>query len=103
MATDRQPFLQTLKAEQGTNYGPDLAARGILPPRGGEHRGDETSGCDIATRRAVQQRLPDGRVIFAMSAGFAHPADPGKDSIKAVTWTNADGTQDRVPLAQEPG
>ena len=97
VVTGRQPLLVKAKDVALTNDGPPIAA-GILPP-GSSNIGVELTTGDTATRLAVQQRLPDGRVIFAMSAGFAHPTDPGKDSIKAITWTNADGTQGRIPVA----
>ncbi|MEO8518723.1 MAG: hypothetical protein ABI438_06045 [Dermatophilaceae bacterium] len=96
VVTGRQPLLVKAKDVQLTNDGPPIAA-GILPPGSSNIGVDLTTG-DAATGLAVEQRLPDGRVIFAMSAGFAHPNDPGKDSIKAVTWTFADGTQGRIPL-----
>jgi hypothetical protein len=96
VVTGRQPLLVKTKDVELTNDGPPIAA-GILPPGASNIRVELTTG-DTATGLAVQQRLPDGRVIFAMSAGFAHPTDPGKDSIKAVTWTFADGTQGRIPL-----
>ena len=96
VVTGRQPLLVKAKDVALTNDGPPIAA-GILPP-GSSNIGVELTTGDTATGLAAQQRLPDGRVIFAMSAGFAHPTDPGKDSIKAITWTNADGTQGRIPL-----
>ena len=82
-----------------TTDGPPIAS-GILPP------GSSGIGVILTTGVApfplvVSKTLPDGRVIFTMSAGFANPADPGKDSIKAVTWTNADGTRGRKDVTQQ--
>ena len=96
VVTGRQPLLRKTNVVFLTKDGPPIAA-GILPPSASDIGVELTSGAR-ASRLAVQQRLPDGRVIFAMSAGFAHPTDPGRDSIKAITWTNADGTQGRFPL-----
>jgi len=75
-------------------------AAGILPS-GASGIGVELTDGGARTGLATTERLPDGRVIFTMSAGFAHPADPGKDSIKAVTWTNADGTRGRKDVTQQ--
>jgi len=75
-------------------------AAGILPA-GASGIGVELTDGGARTGLATTERLPDGRVIFTMSAGFAHPADPGKDSIKAVTWTNADGTRGRKDVTQQ--
>jgi hypothetical protein len=50
----------------------------------------------------VSERLSDGRVIFAIKAESAQPSQPSKDSIKAVTWTNADGSQGRQDVTQKP-
>ncbi len=97
VVTGRQPLLRKTDVVFLTKDGPPIAA-GILP-HGASDIGVELTSGATASRLAVQQRLPDGRVIFAMSAGFAHPTDPGKDSIKAITWTNADGTRGRVPVA----
>jgi hypothetical protein len=48
----------------------------------------------------VSKRLDDGRVIFALRVA-GNATDPGKDSIKAVTWTNADGSQGRMDVTQK--
>jgi hypothetical protein len=82
-----------------TSAGAPIAA-GILPS-GASGIGVELTDGGARTGLAKTERLPDGRVIFTMSAGFAHPADPGKDSIKAVTWTNADGTRGRKDVTQQ--
>jgi len=49
----------------------------------------------------VSDRLPDGRVIFAIKAEKAHPTDPSTDSIKAITWTYADGSPGRMDVTQK--
>ena len=46
--------------------------------------------------------LADGRVIFAVKAQeSAEPSGPRKASIKAITWTNADGTPGRIDVTQK--
>jgi hypothetical protein len=81
--------------------GPPIAA-GILPPGAANIAAILTTGAPASTV-VVPQRLPDGRVIFAVKAESAHPSVPSKDSIKAVTWTNADGTQGRKDVTQKQG
>ena len=58
---------------------------------------------ELASGLPVSERLPDGRLIFAFTAEGAQPSNPSKDSIKAVTWTNTDGTQDRKNVTQKEG
>ena len=41
------------------------------------------------------------RVIFAIKAEGPSPTLPSQDSIKAVTWTNADGTPGRIDVTQK--
>ena len=55
------------------------------------------------TGTAVSDRMRNGSVIFAVSREISRSPDPGKDSIKAVTWTNADGTQGRIAVTQKGG
>jgi len=52
---------------------------------------------------ATTDTLPDGTVIFAVNGNISQSADPGKDSIEAVTWTNADGTPGRFAVTQQQG
>jgi hypothetical protein len=42
-------------------------------------------------------------VIFAINGDISRSPDPSKDSIKAVTWTNADGTPGRIAVTQKQG
>jgi hypothetical protein len=92
VVTGRQPIV-------GVNHvGPPIAA-GILP------RG--SSGIGVITTDAgthpivVSKRLSDGRVIFALKVASNTATDLGKDSIKAVTWTNSDGTKGRMNVTQK--
>jgi len=81
-----------------TYVGAPLAA-GILPP-GATEIGVILTTNEARTGLAVSTRLSDGRVIFALNGNFGLSADPSKDSIKAVTWTNADGSQGRIAVTQ---
>jgi len=49
----------------------------------------------------VSKRLNDGRVIFALKVASTKATDLSKDSIKAVTWTNSDGTKGRMNVTQK--
>ena len=75
-------------------------AAGILPP-GAQEIGVVLVSNDAATGLAVHERLPDGRVIFALKADWGQSSDPRKASIKAITWTNADGTPGRINVTQK--
>jgi hypothetical protein len=101
IATGRIPTIQTLKGLRQGSAGGVLAA-GILPPAATDIGVIRTLGSN-ATGRAVQQTLPDGRVIFAITVETPDAVDPTKDSVEAVTWTNADGTQGRIAVAQKRG
>ena len=76
-------------------------AAGILPP------GASDIGVILTTGVApypivVSEVLADGRVIFAVKAQeSAEPTGPRKASIKAITWTNADGTPGRINVTQK--
>jgi len=76
-------------------------AAGILPP------GAKEIGVILTTGVApypivVSEVLADGRVIFAVKAQeSAEPTGPRKASIKAITWTNADGTPGRMNVTQK--
>jgi hypothetical protein len=104
VVTGRQPIASKvlLKGQDvftGTD-GPPIAA-GILPPGATDIGVILTTG-EVANGLPVTERLPDGRVIFAIKAESAQPSQPSKDSIKAVTWTNADGSQGRQDVTQKP-
>ena len=84
-----------------TGRNPAHRTAGILPP------GSSGIGVILTTGVApypivVSEVLADGRVIFAVRAQSAKPSDPSPDSIKAVTWTNPDGTQGRKEVTQGP-
>jgi hypothetical protein len=93
VVTGRQPIV-------GVNQvGPPVAA-GILPPGSSGIEVILTTGA--ATHPIiVSKRLNDGRVIFALEVASTKATGPGRDSIKAVTWTNADGTQGRMDVTQK--
>jgi hypothetical protein len=40
-------------------------------------------------------------VIFAIKAEGAQPSNPSKDSIRSVTWINADASQGRKDVTQK--
>jgi hypothetical protein len=98
--TGRQPMARpTTTVVNMTSDGPPVAA-GILPPGSSGISVLLTSG--FAPRPVVvSDRLPDGRVIFAIKAEKAHPTDPSTDSIKAITWTYADGSPGRMDVTQK--
>jgi hypothetical protein len=93
VVTGRQPIV-------GVNHvGPPIAA-GILPP-GSSGIGVILTTDAVARPVIVSKRLNDGRVIFALKVASTKATDLGKDSIKAVTWTNADGTKGRMNVTQK--
>jgi len=101
VVTGRQPMLRgTTNALMITNDGPPIAA-GLLPAGASGIGVILTMGDEAASPVVVSDRLPDGRVIFAVKAESAHPTDPSTDSIKAVTWTFADGSQGRMDVTQK--
>jgi hypothetical protein len=77
-------------------------AAGILPP-GSSGIGVILTTDAVARPVIVSKRLNDGRVIFALRVAGTKATDPGKDSISAVTWVNADGTQGRMAVTQKQG
>ena len=81
------------------NDGAPIAA-GILPP-GASDIGVVLTKDQALNPVVVLGRLPDGRVVFAVKAESAHPSRPSRDSIKAVTWTNADGSRGSKNVTQE--
>ena len=84
-----------------TGRNPAHRTAGILPP------GSSGIGVILTTGVApypivVSEVLADGRVIFAVKAQeSAEPSGPRKASIKAITWTNADGTPGRMNVTQK--
>jgi hypothetical protein len=95
VVTGRQPLLVKV------SHGQPIAA-GILAP------GASDIGVILTTGVApdpivVSEVLADGRVIFAVKVKeSAELTGPSEDSIKAITWTNADGTQGRMNVTQKP-
>lgn len=75
-------------------------AAGILPP-GASNIDVILTTNEVANGLPVMQPLPDGRVLFAIKAEGAQPSRPSKDSIKAVTWTNLDGSKGRQDVTQQ--
>jgi hypothetical protein len=104
VVTGRKPIerLITKGTEMGRREVVDGApmAAGILPAGATDIGVILTTG-EIASGLPVSERLPDGRVIFAIKAESAQPSQPSKDSIKAVTWTNADGSLGRKDVTQK--
>lgn len=103
--TGRYPTSRRITDKDGrqsryvNNDGAPVAA-GILPP-GASNIGVILTTNDIANGLPVTESLPDGRVIFAVKAEGARPSQASKDSIKAVTWTNADGSKGRKDVTQQ--
>lgn len=103
VATGRTPVMRqtALGVSIVATAGAPMAA-GILP-RGSSNVGVILTTGDSVAGLPTTDRLPDGRVIFAINGDFSRSSDPGKDSIRAVTWTNADGTQGRIAVNQKQG
>jgi hypothetical protein len=101
VVTGRQPIVASSQSAPLTHVGPPIAA-GILPP-GSSGIGVILTTDAVARPIIVSKPLPDGRVIFALKVASTNATDPGKDSIKAVTWTNADGSQGRMGVTQKQG
>jgi hypothetical protein len=97
--TGRQPIVASSQSDPLSQVGPPIAA-GILPP-GSSGIGVILTTDAVARPIVVSKRLGDGRVIFALRVASTNAADPGKDSIKAVTWGNADGSQGRMDVTQK--
>jgi hypothetical protein len=91
----------TIKGVKGLYVGYDGApiAAGILPP-GASKIGVLLTVGKAASPLVVLQHLPDGRVVFVVKAESAHPSTPSRDAIKAVTWTNADGSKGQAKVTQ---
>jgi hypothetical protein len=101
VATGRTATLKTVKGLRIGTAGAPIAA-GILPP-GSSVIGVVLTTNDAVAGVAVSDRLRDGSVIFAINGDISRSPDPSKDSIKAVTWTNADGTPGRIAVTQKQG
>jgi hypothetical protein len=103
VVTGRTPVLQnaTIKGVRTAEVheGSPLAA-GVLPP-GATAVGVVLTTNEARTGLAVTRRLPDGRVVFALNASFGRSGEPANDSIRAVTWTNADGSKDQIKVTQK--
>ena len=110
VVTGRYPVVRAVNVPDGDGPaikgskltdGPPVAA-GILPAGASDIVVVLTTN-EAATGLAKSERLADGRVIFALNADFGRSSDPSKDSIKAVTWTNANGTKGRKAVTQKLG
>ncbi len=99
VVTGRQPLMGYPESPESPGDRVPIAA-GILPP-GAKEIGVVLVSNDAATGLAVHERLPDGRVIFALKADWGQSSDPRKASIRAITWTNADGTPGRIDVTQK--
>lgn len=99
VVTGRQPIVASSQSAPLSQVGPPIAA-GILPP-GSSGIGVILTTDAVARSIVVSKRLDDGTVIFALRVASTNASDPGKDSIKAVTWTNADGSQGRMDVTQK--
>jgi hypothetical protein len=99
---ERRVPIDATHKQEGWYVGYDGApiAAGILPP-GASDIGVVLTEGETLNPVVVLGRLPDGRVVFAVKAESAHPSRPSKDSITAVTWTNADGSMGRKSVTQE--
>lgn len=88
-------------AKNGKEFidGPPVAA-GILPPGASGIGWILSTGAD-ASPIVVSERMPDGAVIFAIKVPSAQESSLVKATVKAVTWTNADGTQGRKDVTQK--
>jgi hypothetical protein len=101
VAVGRAPTITTTNGQKVGVRGAPIAA-GILPPG--------TSGITMTLSAdgnvgalAVSDRLPDGRVVFAINGDVFGSPDPSKDVVTAVMWTNADGTNGRIAVTQKQG
>jgi len=103
VATGRTPVMRqtALGVSIVATAGAPMAA-GILP-RGSSNIGVILTTGDAVAGLPTTDRLPDGRVIFAINGDFSRSSDPSKDSVKAVTWTKADGTQGWIAVNQKQG
>lgn len=99
VVTGRQPIVASSQSAPLSHVGPPIAA-GILPP-GSSTIGVILTTDAVARPTVVSKRLDDGRVIFALRVASTNATGLGKDSIKAVTWTNADGSQGRMGVTQK--
>ena len=75
-------------------------AAGVLPP-GASNIGVVLTTNQAKTGLAVSEPLPDGRVVFVLDADLGTSDDPSSSSIKAIFWTNADGSQGRIAVTQQ--
>ncbi len=93
----------TVRGVKAWYVGPEGApiAAGILPA-GASGIAVILTTDEVAHGLPIQELLPDGRVVFAITAESAHPSKPSKDLVKAITWTNADGTKGRKDVIQQP-
>jgi len=100
VVTGDQQLLRKVKG--GTEFidGPPVAA-GILPPGASDIGWVLSTGAD-ASPVVVSDRMPDGTVIFAMKVPSAQESSLVKATVKAVTWTNADGSHGTATATPRP-
>jgi len=103
VVTGEQGLLRKAKDRNEFIDGPPVAA-GILPP-GVSGIGWVLSAGSGASSGAspvvVSERMPDGAVIFAIKVPSAQESSLVKATVKAITWTNADGTQGRKDVTRK--
>ena len=99
VVTGHEVFLRKVKG--GTEFidGPPVAA-GILPP-GASGIGWVLSASSGASPVVVTEGMPDGTLLFAIKVPSAQETSLVKATVKAITWTNADGTQGRKDVTQK--
>ena len=105
VVTGRQPIVERIllkgQSVMSGTAGPPIAA-GVLPPGSSGIGWILTTG-GAASPLVVSERLPDSSVIFAVQVRSAYESDYLKASVKAVTWTNADGSKGRKDVTQKLG
>jgi hypothetical protein len=101
VVTGRQGIMTNSPSELEGHVGTPIAA-GILPAGASDIDVILTTG-ELASGLPLSERLADGRVVFVMKVEGAQPSVPSEDSIRAVTWTNADGSPGRKEVTQKTG
>jgi hypothetical protein len=74
-------------------------ATGILP-RGASHIEVILRTGPAVSEITAVERMADGKVMFAIQTDRGRLTEPSQSSIKAVTWTNADGSKGRREVNQ---
>ena len=102
VVTVRQPVVRTTAARGvRTLFDGAPIAAGILPPGASGIGWILSTGAD-SSPVVVSERMPDGTVIFAMKVPSAQESSLVKATVKAVTWTNADGSHGTATATPRP-